>query len=199
MKECISKVDKIFGESLEMLRFSQLKEEELKQKVMEKDKQIEFWVSTNEDVEFKLTEMDAKKIELENELREIKTNNIRTEKKLKKREDEVMAREKELRQRENEIDLLRLDMRQSNMDLRLMEDQKSMAMEIKDLTKEELKNREEEYLSNQIILKNTIKDLKEKNKKLEMDLDELTHQNENLGNELYLLKKKLEKMDWGKW
>ena len=57
MKECISNVEKLFKESLELLKFSKLKEEELKQKMANKDNQIRFWENANEEIESRLNEI----------------------------------------------------------------------------------------------------------------------------------------------
>jgi hypothetical protein len=199
MKECISNVEKLFKESLELLKISKLKEEELKQKMVSKDNQIKFWENANEEIESRLNEINLEKIELKKELKEIKNNKLKTEKMLKKREDEIILREKELRQREDEIDMLRSDMRQSNVNLRLMEDQKSMAEEMKVFTQEELKKIEEESKFNEINSKKMMQKLQNKNLELKKELDYMTKSNKDLENEMFQLMQKYEQiLEWSR-
>jgi hypothetical protein len=198
MKDSILKVDKIFKESLEMLKFSQLKEEELKQKILEKEKQNQFWEKTNEEIEMKLNEMDIKNIELERELNDLKNQQSKTDRILKKREDEILQRENELQAKQDEIVNLQVNMKQSNLDLRFMEDQKSMAEKIKDFTKEELKKTEEENKINQLSAKKMISSLNQEKEKLKEELEIMRQSKRELENELDQQKKNSKTKDWCK-
>jgi DNA repair exonuclease SbcCD ATPase subunit len=184
MKDSIGKVEQIFKESLDLLKFAQLREEELKNKIKEKEKQNKFWEKTNEDIEQKMTEIDLQKLDLEKQLNQMEKQKQKAENELNKRENDLIQRERELFEKENEIYQLNNNMRQSSFNLQLMEDQKSMAEQIKTLTQDELKRVEEE---NEVMEFNTgvkINELQDQKKKLEKELESMKQSKVELEKEL---------------
>lgn len=190
MQDSIGKVEAIFQESLELLKDAQLKEEELRIKIEEKEKQNRFWEQANEEIERKLGELDSEKNELKRRLREMDLEKRKAEKELTRREQDLLQRERELADKEVQIYRLNSEMRESSVNLQLMEDQKSMALQMKDLTREELERVERENLRKEENASLAISQLREQKDELCRELEEMRRSKVDLEKELRMEKER---------
>lgn len=184
VQQGISRVEDIFRESLQMLKLAQLKEEELKNKLAEQEKQNRFWEEANEVIEAKLNEAEERRLDLQKEIRELQSREGKTEELQKQIEEKLICQEIELKQKEEQIDLLRSKMEKFTQSLESVELQKQMVEELGKQNMKELEEVAEKTRLRMCEAERTIFRLESSNQILEEELGNVRKTKEELEREL---------------
>lgn len=192
---CGEKLNSIFIEGMNALRSSQQNEAKLNLEIEQKNKQIEIWEKTNEEIETHLNEVDDQKLNLNNIIKELKNELQNLKKNEKNYELIISSKNEELFRKDNEIGTLLSKLQEKDKNYKQVESEKSLAEKLqKDafINLEEFQNINKKQTQT---TQNEIKSLNNLNKNLNQSLKNEVNIKKTLIQELEDLKQQLEKKD----
>lgn len=198
VQQGLGRVEGIFRETLELLRFAQLKEEDLKHKLSEQEKQNRFWERTNEEIEAKLDEAEDNRRELRSELEDLHRKLEQSRESAEHCENKLLKQEIELRRKNEEIAWLRSSMHQSTKDLEEVEREKQLMEDLKRKQADEVDERDRQNRAKIEQAHLTIRRLESSNQMLEDELDSVRKNNASLERELEREVERFKFKEWSK-